>query len=357
MQNDKNQSMPDRSDGHGDAVRKAFVFYVNWFEDTADALTREEQGDFFRAIVRYASRGELPGDDVSPVVKSMFGLIRNVIDANLAKYDKIVEKNRQRAAKSAEKRASQSKKAKVEKIVDNQQFCASEQILDTRYSKLDTQNKTSEDEKERTNETLERGLGHGGEDRAAAPAGPLSAGDADSAAADAKAATVAGADGETAELVVVPTRDEVEAYWRERNLKSSWQDFYGYYERMEWRNTRGCRLRSWKSAAFFWEEKFRRDVLPAIRRTAAAEADAATALNARNLAAEKARIRAEAREAFSAEADERAAKAVSPEMGRYMYNRALALCNGDADRAIDLLKRGDTDSALFARLTEGYRAA
>lgn len=350
MQNDKNQSLPDRSDGGGDAVRKAFMFYTNWFEDTADALSREEQGDFFRTIVRYASRGELPGDDVSPIVKSMFGLVRNVIDANTEKYDKIVEKNRQRSAKSAEKRAAQSKKAKKEKTVDNEQFSASEQILDTRYLIQETKNMLFEDEKERTKESLERDLVRDGETGAAASARNMQVAGADSEARGPETGAVA----ETAAAPEVPSREEVKAYWRERNLKSDWQEFYSYYNRMEWRNVKGQRLRSWKSAAFFWEEKFRKDVLPAIRRTAAAESQAASELRAKTQAAENERFRAEARAAFAAEAAERSAKAASPEMSRYMYDRALEWCSGDADRAIELLKQSADNPTLYARLTDGY---
>lgn len=352
MKNDLIQDSPDRNAGGGDAERKAFMFYTNWFEDTADALSREEQGDFFRTIVRYASRGELPGDDVSPVVKSMFGLIRNVIDSNTEKYDKIVEKNRQRAAKSAGKRAAQSKKAKKEKIVENEQFSAPEQILDTRYLIQETKNMLFEDEKERKNESQQRVF-----ERSHDVGGDVSAGtvqaDCDGDEVGRAASDV---DADQDELVK-PSREEVEAYWRERRLKSDWKEFYAYYERLEWRNVRGHRLRSWKSAAFFWEDKYRKDVLPAIRRTAAVEAQEAKVRRDHDRAAENARFRAEAREARAAEADERAAKAVSPEQGKFMFDRAMQFCAFDTDRAIELLKRSDSDPALFARLTEGYKAA
>lgn len=358
MQNEKNPSWPDRSDGGGDAVRKAFVFYVNWFEDTADALSREEQGDFFRAIVRYASRGELPGDDVSSVVRGMFKLIRPAIDSNFEKFDKKTEANKKRAAKSAEKRASQCKKTKKEKIVDNQQFSASEHIIENCELRIENRELLFDDEKERMKESLERDLAHDHDAGAADDGGVQAGGSCGQTGAPCGQAETLQTDaaGES-DATAVPTRDEVKAYWRERSLKSDWTEFYSYYERMAWRNVKGQRLRSWKSAAFFWEEKYRRDVLPAIRRTAAAEAQVATVLKAKSRAAENARVRAEAREAFSAEADERAAKAVTPEMGKYMYNRALELCNGDSDGAIELLKRGDSDPTLFARLADGYRAA
>lgn len=352
MKNDRNQDSPGRNAGGGEVERKAFMFYTNWFEDTADALSREEQGDFFRAIVRYASRGELPGDDVSPVVKSMFGLVRNVIDANSEKYDKIVEKNRQRAAKSAEKRSAQSRKAKVEKTVENEQFSGSEQILDTRYLKQETKNMLFEDEKERKNESQQRVLGRSHDVGSDVSAGTVQAGGVGDEIDHAAPAV----DADQSE-VVKPSREEAEAYWRERGFKSDWKEFYAYYERLEWRNIRGGRLRSWKSAAFFWEDKYRKDVLPAIRRTAAVEAQEAKVRRDRDRAVENARFRAEAREARAAEADERAAKAVSPEQGKFMFDRAMQLCANDSDRAIDLLKRSDSDPALFARLTEGYKAA
>lgn len=351
MQNARNQELPDRSDDGGGNVRKAFVFYVNWFEDTADALSREEQGDFFRAIVRYASRGELPGAEVSPVVKSMFKLICPAIDSNFEKFDKKVEANKKGAVKSAEKRASQSKKAKKEKMVENEPFQAPEHIIENRELGMENGEWLFEEE-ERTKETPKRNFDDGNANGQSAPcaAEPRCDGAAEAAV------PVAASEGESV-AAPIPSSEEVEAYWRERHLKSDWQKFFSYYERMEWRSVKGVRLRSWKSAAIFWEEKFRKDVLPAIRRKAEAEAQEIASLSAKSQNAEKARFRAEAREAFMAEADERAAKAVSPEMSKYMYNRAMQLCGGDADRAIDLLKRADDDPPLFARLCQGYAAA
>lgn len=89
--------------------RRAFLFYTNWYDDISLSLTPQEQGEFLLVVVRYASTGEMPGPDVTPVVKTMFGLIRFVLDADLKKYDEMVEVNKQRAKTSADRRRSQVK--------------------------------------------------------------------------------------------------------------------------------------------------------------------------------------------------------------------------------------------------------
>ena len=62
--------------------RRAFVFYTNWYTDVVGSLTAEQVDEFILIIVRYATFGTLPDADATPVVRTMFGLIRNAIDAD-----------------------------------------------------------------------------------------------------------------------------------------------------------------------------------------------------------------------------------------------------------------------------------
>lgn len=272
--------------------RKAFIFYSNWYEDTLQSLSEEQQGAFLLIIVRYASKGTLPGPDVDPMLRTMFGLIRNVLDSDLKKYEKLVEANRKRAEMNHQR------------CVENQRIDHKKPILNTQNTELNTQNSTSNEEKKEEEEALSR----------------------------------------------VVDFSEIEAYWKERSFKSDARDFYGHYEACGWTTRRGCIVQSWKKAACMWEDKFRRDVLPARRREEAAVAAAEMAERRSREAAERQRIRSEEHEACMAEADRRAATAVTREQGRQMYQTALALTQGDEDRALELLRRASDEPDLFRRL-------
>lgn len=269
--------------------RKAFIFYSNWYDDTLQSLSHEEQGEFLLTVVRYAVRGELPGDDCTPVIRTMFGLIRNVLDADLQKYDRIAANNRKRAEMNHER------------CVENQRTDHKKPILNTQDTEHSTQHSSSAEEKKE--EALARFA-------------------------------------------------DVEVYWRQRGFKSSAREFYDYYEARDWMNRRGERIASWKKAACMWEEKFRRDVLPVRRREQMAEARE----RREQMAVENRRIREAEREAREAEDAQRGAHAVTREQGRYMYDRALRLADGDDAAAMTLLERSSRDPDIFRRLLEGYSA-
>lgn len=201
-------TMPPAEDGR-EGSKKAFLFYTNWYIDCAASLSDEDLGHFLIAIVRYASFGILPDATVPAVVRSMFGLIRNVIDADLEKYDRITATNRKRAEKNHER------------CVENQRKTPQKPIHDTPNSQHDTPNSSSGEEDEKKEEAR-------------------------------------------------PRFEEVEQYWQERRMKSDAREFYDFYERRDWIGKRGGRIQSWKKAALLWDDKFRRDVLPLRRREEAA---------------------------------------------------------------------------------------
>lgn len=270
--------------------RKAFIFYSNWYDDTLQSLSRVEQGEFLLAVVRYAVRGELPGDDCNPVIRTMFGLIRPAIDADLQKYDRIAANNRKRAEMNHER------------CVENQRTDHKKPIISNQESTISNQESSSDEEK-KEEEALARFA-------------------------------------------------EVEVYWQQRGFKSSAREFYDFYDLRQWVGRRGERISSWKKAACMWEDKFRRDVLPVRRREAEVEARELR----QQRQAENRRIREAEREAREAEDAQRGAHAVTREQGRYMYDRALRLTDGDESAAMALLKRSSQDPNIFRRLLEGYGA-
>lgn len=150
-----------------------------------------------------------------------------------------------------------------------------------------------------------------------------------------------------------PSREEVRDYWRERCMKSNWEEFYDYYEVRSWCNARRERLRAWKTAALFWEDKFVHEVLPMRRREQAVQQTE----RRRERAAEAQRNREVQRREQLAEADRRAEGAVTREMGLHMYHRALMLCHDDDEQAMAMLRAAETDRTVFQRLAEGFVAA
>lgn len=285
--------------------KKAFLFYTNWYDDTLQSLTEEQQGKFLLIIVRYASYGILPDDSTPAILRTMFGLIRNVIDADLVKYEKAANKLRERAAKLHERTAKRRKTV-----------AATEQTLS-----VDTQRNNPENPLHLTPDTLHL--------------------------------TPNTLSEEKKEEEALARFADVEVYWQQRGFKSSAREFYDFYDLRQWVGRRGERMQSWKKAACMWEDKFRRDVLPVRRREAQAEARE----QREQRQAENRRIREEQREARKAEADDRAVHTVTREQSRYMYSRAMALAGGDDTRAMELLERSAHDAATFHHLLEGYRQA
>ena len=300
---------------HG-AQRKAFIFYSNWYTDACRSLTGPQLAEFVLVIIRYASEGTLPDDTTTPIVRTMFDLIRFSIDADLKKYEEMVEANRAKAEASAEKRRSIVKRVTTERladvttpdvdIVDSQR----PQCLEPRNKNQKSKNKNQETLQEEKKEEEARGE-------------------------------------------MLAPRDEVEAFWREHRYKSSVDEFLDYYTSRHWVTARGIPLRSWKRAAVMWEDKFRRDVLPQRLREARAQATLDAEARSTQRANEAAAQRRSERAQREAEADRTARRSVSPELGKHMYRRALSLANGNDDIALDLMRRAPDDAELFKRLAEG----
>lgn len=303
--------------GHGpdpNTTRKSFLFYFNWYTDARKGLTDTQLAEFVLLVIQYAAEGTLPDGNTTPVVATMFGLVRPAIDADLKKYDAIVIENRSRGEKSAEKRRSPIRKITLEKVanddvtpsdvdvVDNQGQQCLEPIIDNRELIIDNRNEVKEKKEEE------------------APRGALA------------------------------PREEVEAYWREHHYKSDINEFLDYYSRRHWITSRGIPIRSWKRAAIMWEDKFCRDVLPVRRREARAQAAVEAQTRHTQQAAQAAAQRRFEHERQDAERERNATRCVTPEVGRRMLQQALTLANGDETRAMELMRQAPDNPELFKRL-------
>lgn len=360
--------------------RRAFLFYTNWIEDTRTSLTPEQLSEFITIVVRYGCDGTPPDPDATPVVVTMFGLIRNVIDADLRKYEAKAERNRRAQARRATSAATSSAASKAPAIptpdasstpsatptvaasaaashlADSQQDApAVTDISNTHHTEPMTQHTslTTQDTPVSSPSLIpsatDAGKAPEAAERSASPVSPVTP-SSDMPAAS--AATTSVATPATRRTGAPATIDEMRAYWQSHGLTSSLDEFWSYYSATGWTNKRGERLTAWKRAALVWDDRYRRQIAPMRRRIAEAERREREAERASEAAAERARQR----EARDAEADERQARAVSPDLGRYMTERALAITAGDNAAAMKLLRAASSDANLFDHLAEGYTA-
>lgn len=65
-------------------MRDSFIFYRSFYEAIKD-LPREIQGEVFTAIMEYSLNGTTT-DDLKPIARGMFTLIRPQLDANITRY-------------------------------------------------------------------------------------------------------------------------------------------------------------------------------------------------------------------------------------------------------------------------------
>lgn len=306
MNTPQNPQTP-HSGAEGGPQRKAFIFYSNWYTDARRGLTDRQLAEFVLVIIRYASEGILPDDTTSPVVRTMFGLIQFTIDADLKKYEDMVETNRARAETSAEKRRSVIKRITSERLAG-----ADVEVADYEQSQcLEPRNKNQETKNNK----------------------------------------------EKKEEEALARREDVETFWREHHYRSDMDEFLDYYTCRHWMTARGVAVRSWKRAAVMWEDKFRRDVLPQRRREeraqAALEAERRTARHDTDAATERRSAQAQR----EADLERAARRSVSPELGKHMYRRALLLANDDDRAAMDLMRQAPDNPEVFKRLAEGYTAS
>ena len=92
----------------GVAVMKTPKGFFTYFhhEDVICALTDEEAGRLYKALIHYGTTGELPDFSSEPAAKIAFAVFRSEIDFNFEKYREVCEKRSEIAKiREAEKRA------------------------------------------------------------------------------------------------------------------------------------------------------------------------------------------------------------------------------------------------------------
>lgn len=338
-------------------TRKGFIFYFSWL-DNLSYLSSEERNAVVLAIVDYA-RTLQPPTHLSPQAMVAFAFCRDIILHEAERFAGLDDETPTTAttgAKSARNAPStpenQSPTKNSQQIgtrgvisPENQSSAAVPRTHDSNNdsdSNKDIDKNTSSSS-DRTKEKGEGGL-RISESRDAdavivpAPEAVSSASAVSSSVVSAPAASSA------TPSAVHPTPAEVEALWQARGYRSSAQEFYDYNEQRDWFTKDGTRICRWKTAAQNWERRYCEVIAPLRERAAAQQA-----------LEHQRRINCEAAVAYRREQQEEREResrrsrllAVSHEEAQVRFAEALAACDGDAERAIALLKARD-----MARLAE-----
>ena len=341
-------------------TRKGFVFYFSWL-DNLSYLSAEERNAVVLAIVDYARTLQAP-THLSGQAMVAFAFCRDIIlheAERFAGLDDEAPTIATTGAKSARNAPStpenQSPTKNSQQIgtrgvisPENQSSAAVPRTRDSNKNNNSDSNKdidknTSSSSSDRTKEKGEGGL-RISESRdadaviAPAPEAVSSASAVSSSVVSAPAASSA------TPSAAHPTPAEVEALWQARGYRSSAQEFYDYNEQRDWFTKDGTRICRWKTAAQNWERRYCEVIAPLRERAAAQQA-----------LEHQRRINCEAAVAYRREQQEEREResrrsrllAVSHEEAQVRFAEALAACDGDAERAIALLKARD-----MARLAE-----
>lgn len=347
-------------------TRKGFIFYFSWL-DNLSYLSAEERNAVVLAIVDYA-RTLQPPTHLSPQAMVAFAFCRDIILHEAERFagldddaptvaPTVAPTTAPDGAKSARNALStpenQSTTKNSQQInphgvisPENQSSAAVPRTRDSNNnsdSNKDIDKNTSSSSSERKKEKGEGGLRISESRDADAVIAP--APDAVSSASAVSSSVVsAPAASSATPSAAHPTPAEVEALWQARGYRSSAQEFYDYNEQRDWFTKDGTRICRWKTAAQNWERRYCEVIAPLRERAAAQQA-----------LEHQRRINCEAAVAYRREQQEEREResrrsrllAVSHEEAQVRFAEALAACDGDAERAIALLKARD-----MARLAE-----
>lgn len=343
-------------------TRKGFIFYFSWL-DNLSYLSAEERNAVVLAIVDYARTLQAP-THLSGQAMVAFAFCRDIILHEAERFAGLDDEAPTVASTTAPDGAKSARSALS--TPENQSTTKNSQQIDTRgvispenqssaaVPRTRDSNNNSDSNKDIDKNTSSsssgrtKGKGEGGlrisESRdadaviAAAPEAVSSASAVSSSVVSARAASSA------TPSTAHPTPAEVEALWQARGYRSSAQEFYDYNEQRDWFTKDGTRICRWKTAAQNWERRYCEVIAPLRERAAAQQA-----------LEHQRRINCEAAVAYRREQQEEREResrrsrllAVSHEEAQVRFAEALAACDGDAERAIALLKARD-----MARLAE-----
>ena len=338
-------------------TRKGFIFYFSWL-DNLSYLSVEERNAVVLAIVDYA-RTLQPPTHLSPQAMVAFAFCRDIIlheaerFAGLDDEAPTVAPTGAKSARNTPSTPENQSPTKNSQQIDTRGVISPENQSSAAVPRTRDSNNNSDSNKDidkNTSSSSDRtkGKGEGGlrisESRdadaviAPAPEAVSSASAVSSSVVSARAASSA------TPSAAHPTPAEVEALGQARGYRSSAQEFYDYNEQRDWFTKDGTRICRWKTAAQNWERRYCEVIAPLRERAAAQQA-----------LEHQRRINCEAAVAYRREQQEEREResrrsrllAVSHEEAQVRFAEALAACDGDAERAIALLKARD-----MARLAE-----
>ena len=329
-------------------TRKGFIFYFSWL-DNLSYLSVEERNAVVLAIVDYA-RTLQPPTHLSPQAMVAFAFCRDIILHEAERFAPDGAKSARNALSTPENQSTTKNSQQIDTrgviSPENQSSAAVPRTRDSNNnsdSNKDIDKNTSSSSSDRTKEKGEEGLRISESRDADAGIAPVP--DAVSSASAVSSSVVsAPAASSATPSAAPPTPAEVEALWQARGYRSSAQEFYDYNEQRDWFTKDGTRICRWKTAAQNWERRYCEVIAPLRERAAAQQAlEHQRRINCEAAVA----YRREQQEEREREARRSRLLAVSHEEAQVRFAEALAACDGDAERAIALLKARD-----MARLAE-----
>lgn len=133
-----------------------------------------------------------------------------------------------------------------------------------------------------------------------------------------------------------PSLEELHAYWQSEGMESSAEEFFDYYSERSWQNSRKQPVSKWRIAARKWERYFQAHVKASrLRAASLAETQRLNLEHQRTVEEERARARRER----EAEQERCQRRACSHEEARALYALALKACEGNEQRAIEMMKQ------------------
>lgn len=82
--------------------KKSFLVYFDW-EEPFSELSKEQLGELFMYMIKYAKTAEEPQID-NPAVRIIFSFVKNAIDRDRAAYEERCQKNAENRQKGINKK-------------------------------------------------------------------------------------------------------------------------------------------------------------------------------------------------------------------------------------------------------------
>jgi hypothetical protein len=182
------------------AEKNSFIFYHSW-DDAFNGMTDEEAGKMIKAMIFYSKNGVV--NKLKNSLKIAFGFIKAQMDLDAQKYEKTCE-NR---ANSGKKGGRPSVKQKAKKANGFEEEKEKQKVL-KKAKKPDDEDDDEDDDVYNTHYVCD--ISH------------------------------------------APTREDVEKFCKENNLRIDVETFYCHYSALGWKTSSGVKIEDWKALAQKW---------------------------------------------------------------------------------------------------------